>query len=409
MLFCAIYRGISRLFIRRNKMRMRKIIGVIAAVTLLALCFCLTPATAENRDFNVKVMTQNMNPGAEIAAVAFADDPGTAIADTITDLFNSDIPHRAAIIAREIARTKPDIVALQEATRWEISTPSNVLIFDQLDQLMLALKKTGQHYKLAAVNPLTSVDVKVADFGLDPNLVGLKEVSYTDRDAVLVRSDLPSCQLQVLGSEARQYDQLMHFFAFGRDIPVERGWIALDMKANGARFKFVATHLDAAVAEEYRSIQEAQAKQLMQELKGIKIPVLLAGDFNSDAGHDEEDPGNYPLDSTGSYKQILHAGFFDAWDELRPWDDGFTWPLTVDSVTPLDPIERIDLVFSNGPQPISIDRIGVNPVRGLFASDHAGVVAEFNLLGRHMPSFGNKPFYPRPFIGPWHNYLHRRF
>jgi hypothetical protein len=109
-------------------------------------------------------------------------------------------------------------------------------------------------------------------------------------------------------------------------------------------------------------------------------------------------------------------------EELHPYDPndpGYTWPLTMDSVTPEDPIERIDLVFTNGPQPISIDRIGVDPIRVhkndyLFASDHAGVAAEFNLLRCHTTGsgFGKKPkdnFFSNFIHNFWQKYSHRRF
>jgi endonuclease/exonuclease/phosphatase family metal-dependent hydrolase len=392
-------------------MKFRKLFGVMAVAAFMISCFCLSPVLAENSNYNIRVMTQNMNPGADIAAVAFADDPIAAISDTITSIFESRIPDRAAIVAEEIAQNKPDLVALQEATRWMISTQSNgIMVLDQLEQLLLKLKAKGQHYKVVAAHELTSLDINPANFGIDPATIDLQEISYTDRDVVLVRSDLHPGQLKVLGSEIHEYDTIMEFPAFGTMIPVLRGWISVDMKANGSRFKFVTTHLESPVDDAYKPIQVAQADQLMAELNKSNFPVILAGDFNSDA----EPTHYYDLDSTDSYNHIVMAGFSDAWDVLHPdpEDFGYTWPIAMDSINPETPIERIDLVFSNGPQPISIKMIGVNPVDDLFASDHAGIVAEFNLLGRHTCGIGRKPMnraHRNPFQNLLHGYSHRLF
>jgi endonuclease/exonuclease/phosphatase family metal-dependent hydrolase len=380
-------------------MKIQKLLGLIASAVLLVFCFCLSTASAENRNFNIKVMTQNMNPGADPAAIAFTSDLETAISETIASLSDSNIPGRAAIIAAEIARTKPDLVALQEATRWEIATEGGTVVLDQLDQLLAALASAGQHYRVATVHELTAVDFEV--------------ITYTDRDAVLVRSDLPLGQLKVLGSSMHNYKELMQLPNVG--ITVLRGWITVDVKANGSPFKFVVTHLEAPLPDIIPSSTEtqvAQADQLLAELRRSNIPVILAGDFNSDA----EITHNYLPDVTDSYNHIIAAGFSDAWDVLHPVDAGYTWPLTIDSIHPETPLERIDLVFSNGPQPIAIERIGIDPVNGLYASDHAGVVAEFNLLGRHTNGMGfgrkSKPMkhgHINIFNNVWRKYFHRCF
>jgi len=393
-------------------MKLRKLIGAIAATVFLVSCFCLSPVSAENRNYNIKVMTQNMNPGPEIAAVAFAQNPMDAIAYIINGISESKIPDRAAMVAAEIARTNPDLIALQEAVRWEFTTelPGGGTVNTEVDQLYLllrALNALGLHYRVAAVHELTSLDLQI--------------ISYTDRDAVLVRSDLPPDQLKVLGSEIHEYDTLAKFPVFDGFIQVLRGWISVDVKANGSRFTFVATHLEAPVPLPDpvtgldiipASIQVAQADQLMAELRKSDFPVILAGDFNSDAGHSDDNPGQYPPDSTDSYDHILAARFSDAWEELHPADTGFTWPLTMDLPASATLLERIDLVFTNGPKPISIERIGVDSIGGLFASDHAGVVAEFNLLRHQIWGGGrkhNNNFHAHRFDNSWRIYFHRLF
>ena len=135
--------------------------------------------------------------------------------------------------------------------------------------------------------------------------------------------------------------------------------------------------------ESTQAIQFAQAMQLVSDLEETRLPIILAGDFNSDA----EPTANYLPDETLSYYYIAGSGFVDAWHELHPDADyGYTWPLFFE-----DPMsdqdlgdfqERIDLIFSNELEVVSIEKIGADPVEGLYASDHAGVVAEYE-LARH--------------------------
>ena len=356
-------------------MRFRKAFCVtcIVAVAVLSICFAFTsPALTANRDLRVKVMTRNMDPGVDLAAIALATDPN-ALASAVAGIFQSNIPERARLVAAEIAQAKPDLVALQEATRWRIELESGTVVFDQLDLLLACLTKSGQHYRKAVVQTLTDVQ--------------LDALGYTDSDVILVRSDQPPDQLVVSRPETHLYQALMSF-----DVPFQtepltvlRGWESVNVTIRGFRFKFVNTHLESPFPDpppytEYTKAQQvAQGDQLMEDLKDVKLPVILAGDFNSDAEH----TNNYPSDNTDSYNNIVGAGFNDAWEEVRPNSAGFTWslyavPFTTPGVDFL-PFERIDLIFSNGPEAISIMRTGLEEVNGRFASDHAGVVAVYDL------------------------------
>ena len=115
-------------------MRTRKAFGVlcIIAVAVFSICFVLTsPASAEDRDFHVKVMTRNMDPGVDPEAIALAETQAD-IEAAIQAIIQSNIPARASMVAAEIARTKPDLVALQEATIWKIEIFSPDVEFNQL-------------------------------------------------------------------------------------------------------------------------------------------------------------------------------------------------------------------------------------------------------------------------------------
>ncbi len=369
-------------------MRFRKalIFTCFIAVAALSICFTsVSAASAENRDLHVKVMTRNMDPGVDLMAAATIADPAV-----LQEAF-SILPERVRRIAVEIARTKPDLIGLQEATRWRIESESGAIILDQLDLLMQYLGAYGQHYRKAVVNTLTDVQ--------------LEAIGYTDRDAILARSDLPPGQLMVSRPETHLYEALMSFTVPFQEEPltVLRGWESVTVTVRGARFRFVNTHLESPIPDpDYvdatKHLQELQAAQLMEELENVKLPIILAGDFNSDA----EQTNNYPSDNTNSYNIIVESDFNDAWDELRPNHPGFTWSLYPVEGINFAPFERIDLIFSNGPQAVSILRTGLEEVDGFFASDHAGVVVRFDLANHHPSHFGRGPghrIYPAQYSG----------
>jgi endonuclease/exonuclease/phosphatase family metal-dependent hydrolase len=366
-------------------MKKRKLLGAVNLIAVAVISICITftsPAWAENPDLEVKVMTRNMYMGAELGLLATAGDEqqlAEKVSIVLHQAIESRIPDRAALIAAEIARTRPDLVALQEATLWTIETESGSFILDQLDDLMDSLKASGLHYRVAVDQELANLEM--------PGVA-----SYTDRDVILVRSDLPPGHLKILGTETHKYENYMGFPVLDNVVPAWRGWIAVDVKIRGARFKFVNTHLEAPIdgVPQTQLLQVAQAMELVEDLKATSLPIILVGDFNSDA----EPTLGTPADETYSYYYILGSGYDDAWHELRPADHGYSWPLFMESPQAGEgvvPVERIDLIFSNGFEATSIARTGVNPVHGLFASDHAGMVAEFSLTNHRPDKPKEKP------------------
>jgi endonuclease/exonuclease/phosphatase family metal-dependent hydrolase len=347
---------------------------------LLLFCFCMIVIQPELKsqdrkkdlEVTVRVMTRNMYPGADLGILAGATESNIqAIAQTVIEsIVESRIPERAALVAAEIATNRPDLVALQEVTRWTFPGRHGLVVLDQLELLMNSLRKAGEHYRIAIVQDLVEVDI--------PGLI-----SYADHDAILVRCDL---QMKVLGTEAHFFDTLLSFPALDGEISVLRGWVAADIRKGDRRFKFVTTHLEAPIPgmPETQDLQVAQAAQLVDDLQTTRLPVILAGDFNSDA----EPTQGYPPDETPSYGLILQSGYRDAWTDLHEadpvYDFGYTWPLLEEGTgAATDPVERIDLVLLRGPQAVSIRRVGASPVRGLYASDHAGVVAVIRLTNSH--------------------------
>lgn len=352
------------------RMKILKFSMWCVTATILAFCIALvSPALAETKDLGVKVMTRNMYTGADLTIVAGAETEEefvNAVTEVVGNVLQSGIPERAAAVASEIAVNHPDLVALQEATRWEIQSEYGPIVLDQLEWLQYFLDQAGLHYTVANLQELTDIEVPGA-------------VRYLDRDVILVRSDLPPGQMMLIGEKSGIYDARMVFSVLGNEIQVLRGWNAVDVKIRGARFCFVNTHLEAPLPgiPDTQLLQEYQAYQLLTDLSTIDLPIILTGDFNSDA----EPTQFYPPDATASYSMILDAGYTDIWNELHPDDPGFTWPLFWENAgDPADPIERIDLIFTKGLEGISIERTGLSD----YASDHAGVAAGLEIYN-HRP------------------------
>jgi endonuclease/exonuclease/phosphatase family metal-dependent hydrolase len=105
------------------------------------------------------------------------------------------------------------------------------------------------------------------------------------------------------------------------------------------------------------------------------MPVVLTGDFNSDAATST---------APAVHADVIAAGFADAWAELKPTSTGNTWGRTElldDPTSPL--IQRLDYVFTRGAAEASkIDLLGEaakDMFRHLWPSDHAGISAVISL------------------------------
>lgn len=370
-------------------MRRRKFISYFVWATVLACLFCIglnTAAVAESEKLTVRVMTRNMDAGTDLNYVTGATDTATFVAGvlaTIAEVDASNIPGRASLLAAEIAEAKPDLIALQEVTVWNISDAGGPRTYDQLGLLMAALDAAHQHYRVAALQPLTEIPVAIP---------GLFSVKFTDQNAILIRTDVPPGHLDLTGTETHLYENFLSFeLPVGEPVPAYNGWMAVDVKIRGARFKFANTHLlspipVAGLFEITSGVQVLQAGELLDGLSSTGLPIILAGDFNSDAEVPQHAPDETPTAG------LISESYTDTWHSLHPSDHGYTWSLFLEDQTPPSmngqatvPFERIDLIFSKGPEVSFAERTGltVSP-QGLFASDHAGVVADFDLQN-HRP------------------------
>lgn len=329
-------------------------LAALTAVMLIGFGGFYSQALANSADGNVAVMTKNMDAGTDFGF--FFADPATGVQLTLQEVLKNDYPARASLLAKEIAAARPDVVGLQEVTIW--STPIGVV--DQLQLLLDALAAQGQPYSVVAVNTLTQLSFPV-DGGV---------ASFTDRDVIIARVGSP---INISNVHTSLYGTLL---PLPIGVTVLRGWISADVTAGGNTFRFVTTHLESSGGlygnPMVNDIQAAQAYELAVTFASSPFPVVIAGDFNSNATHT-------PPEQTLSYNIMLQAGYVDMWKSLNHGIPGFTWPLYLED--PLrnhtqGPLERIDLVFAHGLSATAVVRTGL---KAPYASDHAGVLAIFGL------------------------------
>jgi endonuclease/exonuclease/phosphatase family metal-dependent hydrolase len=352
----------------------------LGSTALLLCACCLTGAWGDSGN-TVTIMTRNMDSGTDLGYIVAATDQNSFVqrmAATLAELQSSNLPQRAARLAAEIGAAMPDLVALQEVTLWRtgplMQPPATDVLYDQLDLLLSELAKRNLHYGVVAIQAELDTEAPAPSEG--------KDLRITDRDVILARLDLPQSQFDVLNVQTHRYKSA---FSFGNPLLVQlsvpSGWMAVDVVANGSKFRFVNTHLQSTVAgmPQATQVQITQADELLSSLLCDAVPVVLAGDFNANA-----EPGP---ERTGVAQMIVNAGFVDAWKSVHPSDAGYTWPLfgQDQNTGPAVPNERIDIIFAGAPLQlwsglipavVSADRTGTTAP---FASDHAGLVVKLRL------------------------------
>jgi endonuclease/exonuclease/phosphatase family metal-dependent hydrolase len=352
--------------------RMKKTVIALGVIFFAFLLFSSEALPWQSHEAVVKIITQNVYAGTSLGFVVALGDAPESVDLTLAEIEASDIPRRADLLARKIAREKPDIVALQEVALWRTGpTPETAthVLYDQLKLLLRALARHGAPFELVAVNTLTDLALSGSNGAL----------RYTDRDAVLVRSDLRRPAFYISNTQTHIYDAAFDF----QGLLVVQGWISADVHMGDGHFRLVVTHLMSPVpgVPQATDVQVAQTNELIDTLQDLTFPVVLCGDFNSDAEF-----GNGP-DATPSVDLIEAAGYSDTWRIANPGDPGYTWPLFLDDqfpppyfFDPFVPFERLDLFFSRDIRVISAKEVLAPAPSGTvppFGSDHAGVIATF--------------------------------
>jgi len=321
------------------------------------------------RDPELLVMTQNVYFGANLEPIMQADSPPAMLAaagEAWSNVVASEIPARAEKIARQIAIHKPHLIGLQEVTQWYSGRAGAMqLTYDFLELILISLRGCGVSYvPLAIANNFD----QTVPINMEGDLVRL-----LDRHAILMRVDPPS-GLQPYNLHSAHFSSLVSLpFVLGS---VSRSWVAVDAIFNGSRFRLIETHIESFKA----TTQLDQARELIAGPINTNLPIIMLGDFNSNAN---QDPG-LP-DCTPTYPELIAAGLEDAWASVNPGDFGNTGVQAADLRNQTSSLDRrIDLILTRGGfKPTSAELVGATPdsrtASGSWPSDHAGIVVSLRL------------------------------
>jgi endonuclease/exonuclease/phosphatase family metal-dependent hydrolase len=388
---------------------------------VLALGLTLLPGAADAKGKGKKVghtlnvMSRNLYLGADLSPALQATSLNGAIDAAgviVKQVHATQFPSvRAALLAKEIKKQKPDVVGLQEAALWrtEAYDPGVVtsgpkatqtdpaggdFLTDLLSQLNAkskgkkgsasASKKKGKslQYRIAVVKPEFDYELPynqgTGGLGVCPAQCANERL--TMRDAILVRKGVKTSN-----ATSDSFKTLLRVKVGGvLNVDVTRGWAATDVKLHGRKVHVVDSHLEAFdsgasntsnTGQTYPKggIREAQAKELLAGPAISKLPTLLIGDFNSDvpAHGDQVTPGD-----TLAYQALLNGGFSERALTPPPFgcciqDPNLTNPSTA-GIT-----HRVDHIMSNSKK-IKFKKGALTSTfaNGLWSSDHFGVASQ---------------------------------
>jgi endonuclease/exonuclease/phosphatase family metal-dependent hydrolase len=354
--------------------------GALACALTLSLILVPTAAAeAAQRDkpVDVTVMTRNIYLGGNIFGPLAAGNDRAEFERLAGVLWNevrstAFVRTRSRLLAREIKRTEPDLVGLQEVALWRrgpdgvkdgATTPARQVVYDWLKTFRRRLAKLNLRYAVAVKQREADIETSI-DAGYD--------VRLTMYDVILVKKRKG---LRITRRLKDNYPTDIGVPTPVGPITSTRGWTAVDVRFMGKRFRFVNTHLEAAAD----STREAQARELIAPggpLRG-KRQYIVVGDFNSDPQDRESD--------VGAFNILADFGLVDTWP--RRFGPGFSCCLAQPDAR--DPNanafdHRIDLILAK-PKLRAIrgqvvgDELGDRAPNGLWPSDHAGVVTRLRL------------------------------
>jgi len=303
-------------------------------VTLLALvaalAFALLPATAgahsvkghgvhsgkshHHRGYghghdkrNLTVMTQNMYLGSSLNPALEATTPEAfveAVARIYATVQYTNFPQRAEAIADEIQEEEPDLIGLQEVSKWTTGGLNPPAGYDFLAILESDLAARGLDYSVASIAHNAKIGpapLALADQGcVQPGPTITCSVELEDRDVILVNDDTPG--LSWSNPQSGRYATQQSIASPVGTLSFDRGWASIDARLKGLPFRFVDTHLET---EESPLVQQTQAAEFLAG-PGKGGTIIATGDFNSASDGS----------TTTSYAQLTAPGKFrDSWNE----------------------------------------------------------------------------------------------
>ena len=337
---------------------------------------------------DLTVMTQNLYLGSSLGPALAATTPEgfiEGVARIYATVQYTNFPARAEAIADQIQATEPDLIGLQEVTKWTTEGLNPPPGYDFLAILESALEARGLDYEVASVAHNANIGPAplVGSGASCPVLEGPQftcAVTLEDRDVILVNEDTPG--LTWSNPQSGRYTAQQSIESPVGPLSFDRGWASIDAKLKRQPFRFVNTHLET---EESPLVQQAQAAEFLAG-PGKGGTIIATGDFNSAADGS----------TTTSYAQLTAPGKFrDAWDEgqlglgYSCCQESNTPPLAPGALNnPVSTLQsRIDLILSRGAARSDGDDaelVGDTPFQAappFWSSDHAGVVAEVRLHG----------------------------
>jgi endonuclease/exonuclease/phosphatase family metal-dependent hydrolase len=383
-----------------------RVVGLAAVLTLAVGSLAGGTADAKQRQGKpVTVMSRNIYLGADInrpiEAALEAQEQGGTPQEVLVALGNAthltraivdqtNFPVRAELLAKEIDRTNPDLIGLQEVALWrsgplqldQVAVPNATTVdYDFLEILLDELADRGEDYVAVAVGD--RADVEAPSFTGSPfdGTMGpdARDVRLTMRDVILMRD---KHGLRALDDGGAVYTHNLTVDILGTTLSFDRGYQWVDVRAGATRFRFINTHLEAFSSD----LALAQTQELLANASTTDRTNVFVCDCNSDPLNDSVKPHD-TVPHKAPYELITGpGGFTDEWLEFAPAEEGWTSGLseTVDDPTADGFDHRIDFVFGRtaGGEGLKVDRGQVtgDEVRdrdretGLWPSDHAGVV-----------------------------------
>jgi len=378
---------------RRRAWAVAALASIVAVTGLVAVPGA--DAKTKKKPVPVKVMTRNLFLGADLGPALNAttfNEFTAANAAILAEVDKTNFPLRAVGLAGELAQKKPDLVGLQEVAWWRTNpTPggpqqgpngqftATTTRYDFLALLQAELDKRGLNYTVAVEKVEFDFEAP-ADTDGDPNTGiagGDIQGRLTMRDVILVNED-SKVNLKVKNPTSGTFASLFTPNISGIDVPVTRGWTAVDAtatkgkgkKQSKVKFRFVNSHFEAFDDETQRpSIRAQQAAELLAGPASPKRTIIL-GDFNSNV------PGVQAGDEQ-AYQTLLDAGFED-----RTVNDDATCCIN-DLFAPTNTFDhQVDHVMTNMGKKVKLvnsEGTGKTPVSGIYNSDHAGVFSTLKI------------------------------
>ena len=247
-------------------MTVRWLAATLTALAALLASSGVTPAEAyTDHPRSLRVITWNLYLGADLGPALRATDT-PAFLDAVASIYaasratNFDV--RAEAIADEIETKGPDLIGLQEVTRWATSGPASTAPSeDFLTVLQEKLTARGLNYAVASVSTNATVGPVPLTSPCGSTTVGACLLTFSDRDVVLVNEE--TRRLRWWNPQHGNFAAQASFtppLPGAQPVSFNRGWASIDGQFRGRRFHFVTTHLETLG---FSKVQQLQAAELL--------------------------------------------------------------------------------------------------------------------------------------------------